>query len=732
MKDNEKTKKQLLEELKKIRKTKVCGELIDKISDVFFAFDKDLKCTYWNQAALKLVGVKEKEVLGKSILDIFPKNEQTQKAIDVYKNVLKTKKLRTFINEYQIKRKVFFFEISVYPFQTGLLVVARDITERRKAEETIIRSEKELGAMYKNVPVLLVLVDEERRVVRANEAALDFAQRTMKEIMGIRGGEALGCLNSLDDPNGCGFGPNCTICGVRNTVLDTFKTGKSHYQAEAALPFEINGKKTILNLIVNTVPIEIDRKRMVLVSIDNITKLKEAEDEIKNLNEIQKTLIENIPVLEYNVGTDEKILDCNKLTLETLGYSDKKQLIGKPLITTIYPQSSQEKAKKLFLKWKKQGWLKNEEIKIVTKKGKILDVLLNVNTLYDTNGKVLSTIYTQLDITDRKKAEEDLKKAYDELDRIFNTSGDGMRVIDKDYNVLKVNKQFCKLSKLNQEENLKKKCYEAFPGPNCHKPTCSLKQVLSGIDYIEREVTKKREDNKEILVIVSCNPLKNADGEIIGIVTNYKDITERKKAEVKLKTSYTQLQKTLNDIINTLASIVETRDPYTSGHQKRVALLAIAIAKELGLDKDKIDALSTAALIHDIGKINIPPSILARPGKISDLEYSMVKTHPQVGYDMIKSIKFPWPIADIILQHHERLDGSGYPKGLKEKDIVLEAKILAVADVVEAMASHRPYRPSLGMNKAIEEITKNRGLLYDPKIVDICRKVLFEKKFMFK
>ncbi len=151
----------------------------------------------------------------------------------------------------------------------------------------------------------------------------------------------------------------------------------------------------------------------------------------------------------------------------------------------------------------------------------------------------------------------------------------------------------------------------------------------------------------------------------------------------------------------------------------------------MGLDKYRIEAINTAAKIHDIGKINVPASILVKPGKITDIEFSLIKTHSQVGYDMIKNIEFPWPLADIILQHHERLDGSGYPNGLKGKDIMLEAKVLAVADVVEAMSSHRPYRPMLGLDIAIKEITENRGLLYDPKAVDACRKVLFEKKFKF-
>ncbi len=208
--------------------------------------------------------------------------------------------------------------------------------------------------------------------------------------------------------------------------------------------------------------------------------------------------------------------------------------------------------------------------------------------------------------------------------------------------------------------------------------------------------------------------------------------TSLDKAHEETKNSYIKVKKTLEDMVETLASIVEIKDPYTAGHQKRVAEISIAIAKELGLSSKNIYAVKNASLIHDIGKINIPQSILAKPGKISDLEFSMIKAHPQHSYDMICKIEFEGNIAKTVLQHHERLDGSGYPNGLKEKDITPEAKIIAVADVVEAMSSHRPYRPALGIDKAIGELVKNKGKKYDPKVVDICVKLFRNNDFILK
>jgi putative nucleotidyltransferase with HDIG domain len=212
----------------------------------------------------------------------------------------------------------------------------------------------------------------------------------------------------------------------------------------------------------------------------------------------------------------------------------------------------------------------------------------------------------------------------------------------------------------------------------------------------------------------------------------YDDITERKSSEENLLKSYESLKKTLDDALVTMVKIVELRDPYTAGHQQKVAALAIAIAREMKLEDTRIDQLRMAAVIHDIGKMYVPSDILSKPGKLLDIEFDLVKTHSQSGYDIVKSMDFPCSVAKAVLQHHERLDGSGYPNQLKGEDTILEAKILAVADVIEAMAAHRPYRPALGIDKALEEISKNRGELYDPDVVDTCLELFKSSRFDFK
>ena len=205
-------------------------------------------------------------------------------------------------------------------------------------------------------------------------------------------------------------------------------------------------------------------------------------------------------------------------------------------------------------------------------------------------------------------------------------------------------------------------------------------------------------------------------------------VSERTAA---LQDSMEKLGKALEGSILAIANTVETRDPYTAGHQQRVADLASAIAKEMGLPNDQIYGIRMGGVIHDLGKISIPAEILSKPGRITEIEFNLIKTHPRVGYDILKTIEFPWPIAQMVLQHHERTDGSGYPSGLSGEEILLEARILGVADVVEAMASHRPYRPARGIDKALKEISKNKGLLYDRDVVEVCLRLFKEKEYEF-
>jgi len=210
------------------------------------------------------------------------------------------------------------------------------------------------------------------------------------------------------------------------------------------------------------------------------------------------------------------------------------------------------------------------------------------------------------------------------------------------------------------------------------------------------------------------------------------DINERKQAEEKLQHILDRLNKAVGTTIQVLVSAVESRDSYTSGHQSRSADLACAIAAEMGLAPEKIEGIHMAGIIHDIGKLSIPAEILSKPTKLTEIEFALIKEHSRSGYEMLKDVESPWPLAEIVYQHHERMNGSGYPRNLKGDEILIESQILAVADVVEAMASNRPYRPTLGIEAALEEIKKNKGILYDHAVADACLRLFREKGYQLK
>ena len=293
-------------------------------------------------------------------------------------------------------------------------------------------------------------------------------------------------------------------------------------------------------------------------------------------------------------------------------------------------------------------------------------------------------------------------------------------LVDRDLMVLWANE---KAKKIFGRDIVGKSCCEALYGSKqlCdNQSSCMTRKAFRGSNTVNRNSMKmmiKDGSDRYFEGIAKVISWDN-DGKPSVVVKSYKDITERRRAENELKDSMKLLRNNLAGTIQAIARTVETRDAYTAGHQRRTTEMARAIAFEMGLSKESIDGIRMAGVIHDLGKISVPAEILSKPGKLSDSEFSLIKQHPQAGYEILKEIDFKWPVADIVLQHHERLDGSGYPYNLQKDDILLEARILGVADVVEAMASHRPYRPALGIDDAFEEITVNKGIFYDPDVVD--------------
>jgi PAS domain S-box-containing protein len=319
------------------------------------------------------------------------------------------------------------------------------------------------------------------------------------------------------------------------------------------------------------------------------------------------------------------------------------------------------------------------------------------------------------------------------LSTILKSIGDGVIATNQDGLITFMNPLAESLTGWDLEQALDRPLRDVFRVMN-QKPgklqNISVKKIVKGEGqtlWDESVLVSKKEKNTP--VDFRLEPIKDDGGKISGVVLAFTDITPRKKAEEELKKSFEQQKVAMEGTVRAIAYTIETRDPYTAGHQRRVTKLACSIGEEMDLSRNKIEGLRMSGELHDIGKIHVPAEILSKPGQLSEAEYNIIKTHPQVGHDILKTIEFPWPVATIVLQHHERMDGSGYPSGLKSENILLEARILAVADVIEAMATHRPYRPALSVEEALKEISKHKGKLYDPKVAEACLKVFREKKF---
>jgi PAS domain S-box-containing protein len=384
------------------------------------------------------------------------------------------------------------------------------------------------------------------------------------------------------------------------------------------------------------------------------------------------------------------------------------------------------------------------------KDGSVLYTETSVSLLRDEHGKPVGFRGISRDVTRRKEADKALQESDQRYRAFIANSSEGIWRLEVDPPVSTL---------LPEDEQMQQMINNAWVA-ECNDAIARMYGLEKAADFEGTRMSKFTSLNdpldRQLLVSfirsgyslsdIESHSVDARGGEkwfsnsLTGIIVDgflvrgwgvRRDITRHKQAEDELAKSYAALRKTLDGSIKSIAKMVETKDPYTAGHQQRVAELARAIAAEMNLSLEKIEYIYLAGQIHDIGKFYVPADILSKPGKLSHLELAIIRTHSQGSYDILSEIEFPWPLAQIAWQHHERLDGSGYPQGLKGEEILQEARILAVSDVVEAMASFRPYRPALGIDAALQEIEHNRGRLYGPSETDACLKLFREKGFKF-
>jgi PAS domain S-box-containing protein/putative nucleotidyltransferase with HDIG domain len=337
------------------------------------------------------------------------------------------------------------------------------------------------------------------------------------------------------------------------------------------------------------------------------------------------------------------------------------------------------------------------------------------------------------DITERKKSEEALRASEERFRGLVETTSDWVWEVDRKGVYTYASPKVSRVLGYDSQELLGKTPFDFMPQREARRVAAIFNSVVAKQEpFAFLENVCRHKNGHPVVLETSGVPFFAPDGTLLGYRGIDRDITERKRVGKQLEQSLERLSRTMESTIQAISTTIEARDAYTAGHQRRVTQLAGVIARDMSLPSAQIAGIRVAGLLHDIGKISVPTEILSKPGSLTDVEMSMIRTHPKVGYDILRSIEFEWPVAEIVLQHHERLDGSGYPSGIRGEEILLEARILAVADVVEAMSSHRPYRPAVGVDKALEEITRGEGTVYDRRVVRACLEAFTKRKFEFE
>jgi PAS domain S-box-containing protein len=460
-----------------------------------------------------------------------------------------------------------------------------------------------------------------------------------------------------------------------------------------------------------------------------IAEHRQTVNTLRETNKFLKSILDSSASISI-ISTDSSgnILFWNSGAEKLFGYTHD-EAINHLNINQLYPDDARSRA--AIMEIRKSIYERKQEITTeieeLTRDGRKIWMNLTTCPRFDSVGNVIGVLGIGEDITERKRAEDELRESEKKYSTIVQNGNDGI-VILQDNIVKFVNPMMLRITGAPLEEALGRD-FADFIAPEYkdevltrHKRRMDRQQIENNYEI---ELLSRHRGRVTVEISAGVVEYEGAPADLAII----RDVTDRKKAQEDLENSVKKLRKTLEGTIQAMAALIESRDPYTAGHQRRVTELACAIGNEMGLSSDRIEGIRVASAMHDVGKVYVPAEILSKPGKLSTLEFNLIKVHPQVGYDILKTITFPWPVAEAVLQHHERMDGSGYPRGLNGGEISLEAKVLSIADVVEAMGTHRPYRPALGLERALEEIREKKGRLYDPDAAEACLRLFTEKGF---
>jgi PAS domain S-box-containing protein/putative nucleotidyltransferase with HDIG domain len=456
-------------------------------------------------------------------------------------------------------------------------------------------------------------------------------------------------------------------------------------------------------------------------------KQRKAEEVLHETEERYSELVENSTDAIVSVNEKMQVVQWNRAASELFGFT-KEMMMGHPvdiLIPEKFKQQHREGCKRFLDTGEATFVGKAAELEGLRKNGTTVPIEISLSVNKNGDSRTITAIIRET--TERRRALEALRESEEKYRNLFEESKDAVMIWTAEGKILGVNHAALETFDCGIDHMIGSDVSEIYADQS---DLTSFHLKLNQEEAVRGyELRLKKSDGTVMDCLLTASVRKTKDGRILGYQGIVRDVTKQKHNEDELKRTLETLRKSIGGVTQAMSSIVESRDPYTAGHQKRVADLARAIAQEMGLSQDQIDAVRLAGMLHDIGKIAIPAEILTNPGKLSGKTFALIKDHPQTGYNILHEIEFPCLVAEIILQHHESFNGTGYPNGISGDNIMIEARIITVADVVEAMASHRPYRPSLGLDKALDEIRDHSGTLYDRRVVDACLKLFKEMDY---
>ena len=468
-----------------------------------------------------------------------------------------------------------------------------------------------------------------------------------------------------------------------------------------------------------------------IVSLKDVSENKKLKGETEKALAMFESLYENSPSAMVLTTLDEVIIKYNKTFRELFNVPEDVDLEGMSLPRVIVGEDKEMLED--FFSTTKEALTKEEafekEVVRRTWDGEEIPLLAKEVRFVFEGQECFFMTYQ--DLRELKGLSLENSQRMEMFKALFDHSPAALVLVGADRGIIDANVAFLDAFKIKGKEDvLGKPIIDTVLGAGDNE----LKEQHSRIHkksleegYVRAECIRRRKDGQ--LIPVEVREVRVPYGNEYASLIQYSDLSEQKDREEKLQNANYHLSHTTENLIFTVSGIIESRDPYTSGHQKRVAELSRQISLDLALDKEEIRGIYFAGLLHDVGKIQVPAEILNKPGRLTQLEMDLIKSHPEAGFEMLKNVLFPWPVGDMIKHHHERLDGSGYPDGLKGESLSIGVRILAVADVMESMMSHRPYRPALGMDAALEELQTGAGIKYDPQVVDVCVRLFRQKGF---